>query len=194
LQRWRRPFINAPAHIEAIMSQAEASIASPLRAATYQTLVGLLAASGLRIGEAIKLDRSDIDWDQGVLLIRESKFGKSRTEADGRPAGLANEPLEVAADGLRVRIDPSWRVNTRPLSTTPGLGQTLGVLPSHVGSSTATLSSSSTTSRAMSAFGGEVADLDDLFAHCQVAAFEVDIGPGRPTASPRRSPRNVTTW
>ena len=38
----------------------------------------LLAASGLRIGEAIKLDRNDIDWSQGVLLIRESKFGKSR--------------------------------------------------------------------------------------------------------------------
>src|SRR5665648_602024 len=59
-------------------SQARASIVSPFRAATYQTLIGLLAASGLRIGEAIKLDRSDIDWDQGVLLIRESKFGKSR--------------------------------------------------------------------------------------------------------------------
>lgn len=77
-QRWRRPFIYTSADIDAIMSQARASIVSPLRAATYQTLIGLLAASGLRIGEAIKLDRSDIDWDQCVLLIRESKFGKSR--------------------------------------------------------------------------------------------------------------------
>jgi integrase/recombinase XerD len=77
-QRWRRPFIYAPADIDAIMSQARSSIVSPLRAATYQTVIGLLAASGLRIGEAIKLDRSDIDWDQGVLLIREAKFGKSR--------------------------------------------------------------------------------------------------------------------
>lgn len=77
-QRWRRPFIYAPTDIDAIMRQAKTSIASPLRAATYQTLLGLLAASGMRIGEAIKLDRSDIDWDQGVLLIRESKFGKSR--------------------------------------------------------------------------------------------------------------------
>jgi len=77
-QRWRRPFIYTPADIDAILSQAQASIVSPLRAATYQTLIGLLAASGLRIGEAIKLDRSDVDWDQGVLLIRESKFGKSR--------------------------------------------------------------------------------------------------------------------
>ena len=32
----------------------------------------------MRIGEAIKLDRGDVDWAEGVLLIRESKFGKSR--------------------------------------------------------------------------------------------------------------------
>ncbi len=78
LQRWRRPFIYTPSDIETVMSQARNSIVSPLRAATYNTLIGLLAATGLRIGEAIKLDRSDIDWVQGVLLIRESKFGKSR--------------------------------------------------------------------------------------------------------------------
>lgn len=76
-QRWRRPFIYAPTDIAAILAQA-GSIVSPLRAATYQTLLGLLAAGGLRIGEAIKLDRGDVDWEQGVLLIRESKFGKSR--------------------------------------------------------------------------------------------------------------------
>jgi integrase/recombinase XerD len=76
--RWRRPFIYTPDDIETVMSQARTTIASPLRAATYYTLVGLLAATGLRIGEAIKLDRSDIDWDHAVLLIRESKFGKSR--------------------------------------------------------------------------------------------------------------------
>jgi integrase len=35
-------------------------------------------ASGMRIGEAINLDRDDIDWTEGVLRIRESKFGKSR--------------------------------------------------------------------------------------------------------------------
>lgn len=77
-QRWRRPFIYSPADIDAVMTLARSSILSPLRAATYDTLIGLLAVSGLRIGEAIKLDRGDVDWAQGVLLIRESKFGKSR--------------------------------------------------------------------------------------------------------------------
>jgi len=75
---WRRPFIYSSADIEAVMAEAHHLIGSSLRAATYETLIGLLAASGLRIGEAIKLDRDDVDWVQGVLLIRESKFGKSR--------------------------------------------------------------------------------------------------------------------
>ncbi len=75
---WRRPFIYSAADIDVLLELARRTIVSPLRAATYQTLIGLLAASGLRIGEAIKLDRGDVDWAQGVLLIRESKFGKSR--------------------------------------------------------------------------------------------------------------------
>ena len=77
-QRWRRPFIYSTADIDAVRDRVRCSISSSLRAATYDTLIGLLAASGLRIGEAIKLDRSDVDWGEGVLLIRESKFGKSR--------------------------------------------------------------------------------------------------------------------
>ncbi len=77
-QRWRRPFIYSTLDIDTVMARARSSIGSPLRAATYDALIGLLAASGLRIGEAIKLDRSDVDWANGVLLIRESKFGKSR--------------------------------------------------------------------------------------------------------------------
>lgn len=49
-----------------------------LPAGTYETLIGLLAATGLRVGEALHLDRPDVDLDTGVLLIRESKFGKTR--------------------------------------------------------------------------------------------------------------------
>jgi integrase len=49
-----------------------------LRAHTYETLIGLLAATGLRPGEAMALARSDVDLQSGILLIRESKFGKSR--------------------------------------------------------------------------------------------------------------------
>ncbi|WP_269764507.1 tyrosine-type recombinase/integrase [Burkholderia ubonensis] len=45
---------------------------------TYSTLIGLLVATGLRPGEAFRLDRSDVDLVNGILSIRESKFGKSR--------------------------------------------------------------------------------------------------------------------
>ena len=48
------------------------------RRATYETFFGLVAATGMRVGEAVRLDRSDIDWANQLLIIRNSKFGKSR--------------------------------------------------------------------------------------------------------------------
>jgi integrase/recombinase XerD len=77
-RRWRPPFIYSEADVVALIGEARRSIPQPLRAATYETLIGLLAATGLRVGEAIRLDRHDIDWAEGVLLVRQSKFGKSR--------------------------------------------------------------------------------------------------------------------
>ena len=52
--------------------------AKNLRGLTYATLFGLLAVTGMRINEALHLDRADVDLDQGVLVIRRTKFGKSR--------------------------------------------------------------------------------------------------------------------
>ncbi len=49
-----------------------------LRAQTYETLFGLLACSGLRLGEALSLSREDADLSAGVLTIREAKFDRSR--------------------------------------------------------------------------------------------------------------------
>ena len=77
-RRWRPPFIYSDADVLALIDQAGRSIPQPLRAATHETLVGLLAATGLRIGEALRLDRGDIDCSQALLLVRQSKFGKSR--------------------------------------------------------------------------------------------------------------------
>lgn len=63
-----------------------------LRAATYSTLLGLMAVTGMRMGEPLGLDREDVDLSNGVITIRHAKFGKSRcvpldpssTEALGR--------------------------------------------------------------------------------------------------------------
>jgi len=49
-----------------------------LRASTIETLFGLLAATGMRVGEAIRLDNADLDWADGLAVVRSSKFGKSR--------------------------------------------------------------------------------------------------------------------
>lgn len=71
------PYLYSPAGIGALITAA-AAIRTPLRAATYQTLIGLLAVTGMRAGETIRLDRPDVDLRAGLLTIRESKFGKSR--------------------------------------------------------------------------------------------------------------------
>lgn len=76
-QGWRPPFIYSPAYVTALMAEAR-SIRWRLPAASHETLIGLLAATGMRVGEALKLDRADIDWSDAVLLIRQSKFNKSR--------------------------------------------------------------------------------------------------------------------
>lgn len=50
----------------------------PLRAVTYEALFGLLAVSGMRVGEAIGVDRDDVDLDTGVITIRHAKFDRPR--------------------------------------------------------------------------------------------------------------------
>ena len=60
------------------LAAAARELRSPLRAATIETLVGLLAVTGVRVGEAIRLDRADVDLEHGLLHVRNSKAGRSR--------------------------------------------------------------------------------------------------------------------
>jgi integrase/recombinase XerD len=57
---------------------ATQSLQPPLRAATHEALFGLLAATGMRVGEALALGRADVDLSGGVLTIREAKFKSCR--------------------------------------------------------------------------------------------------------------------
>jgi integrase len=54
------------------------ALRSPLQAATYQTVIGLLAVTGMRSGEARRLDRDHLDWDEAVVTVWNSKFQTSR--------------------------------------------------------------------------------------------------------------------
>jgi integrase len=77
--RFRRtvPHLYSQAEIDGLM-QAARTIRSPLRAATYETLIGLLAVTGMRVGEAIGLDRDDVDMDAAVLAVLHGKNNRSR--------------------------------------------------------------------------------------------------------------------
>lgn len=91
------PHIYSQSEIGALMSAAR-TLRPALRAATMETLIGLMACTGLRDGEAFALDRHDIDRADSLLRIRDSKFGKSREV-------LVHETTIAALDGYLARRD-----------------------------------------------------------------------------------------
>ena len=76
-KHYATPYLYSDQEISRLLAEATA-LRPPLRAATYYTLLGLLAVSGMRIGEALRLDRDHVDLDAGVITIHRTKFGKSR--------------------------------------------------------------------------------------------------------------------
>jgi integrase len=93
------PYLYTGDEIAALIAAAT-SLRSPLRTATYQTLIGLLTVTGMRVGEAIGLDRGDADLDQGVLTIRQAKHGKSRLVPLHPTTARALRAYQQARDGL----------------------------------------------------------------------------------------------
>ena len=89
------------------------------------TLYGLLSVTGLRIGEALRLNLADVDLDQGILTIRDSKFGKSRLVPLHPSTRIALskylqrrndyfgrrdiEPFFVSRHGTRMRHNDAWK-------------------------------------------------------------------------------------
>jgi len=142
-RRLRRPFIYTDDDVLAMIEHA-GRIPQPLRAATYQTLIGLLAATGLRVGEALRLDRGDLDTADGILTIRESKFGKSRlvplssstVEALERYQhtrqrllpGPGTASLFVSLRGTRVIYETVWPTH-RMLCAQAGVGADSPITP-----------------------------------------------------------------
>ena len=76
------PHIFSDGEVIALMKATrQLSSNRPLRQKTCRALFGLLAATGLRIGEAVNLKRLDVDLKAGVLTVREGKGHKSRLVA-----------------------------------------------------------------------------------------------------------------
>jgi integrase len=126
---WRPPFIYDDDDVLALMDAARRSLRERLSSATYETLFGLLATTGLRIGEALRLDRGDINVTDGLLVVRRSKFGKSR-QVPLQPSALealeryqqrrrqlyphpAADSLFVSLRGTRVIYASVWKTFRR---------------------------------------------------------------------------------
>lgn len=74
-----QPYLYSKQEIRRLLHAAHSMSAHhPLRRWTYHTFFGLLAVTGLRLGEAQNLRIKDIDWPEAILTIRNTKFGKSR--------------------------------------------------------------------------------------------------------------------
>lgn len=71
------PYIYSDAEVAMLMTAAR-MLRNPLKAATFETLIGLLSVTGMRGSEAMALDRGDLDATAGLLTVRATKFRKSR--------------------------------------------------------------------------------------------------------------------
>jgi integrase len=93
------PYLYTPQEVADLMRATTILRGSHVQA-TYRTLIGLLAATGMRVGEAIGLDRDDFDAAHGMVTIRHGKFDKARA--------LPLHPTAVAA------LDDYLRRDDRP--------------------------------------------------------------------------------
>jgi integrase len=93
-RRRTAPYLYSAGDVAALMAAAR-RVRWPLSAATYETLIALLAVTGMRIGEAIRLDRSDLSPGEGLLTIAGSKSGTSRQ--------LLLHPSTISALGCYLR-------------------------------------------------------------------------------------------
>jgi site-specific recombinase XerD len=71
------PYLYSAAEVSSLVAAAGCR-PHPVSALTYPAVIGLLAATGARIGEVLALDDGDFDAARGVLTVREGKLGKSR--------------------------------------------------------------------------------------------------------------------
>jgi integrase len=77
-RRRRTPYLFTDDDVAAVIRCVRAATPLPFRADTLATVVGLLAVTGMRVSEALRLDRRDVDWDDAVILVRDTKFHKGR--------------------------------------------------------------------------------------------------------------------
>jgi integrase len=114
-RRRKPPYIYSDAEVEGLLRQTQ-QLHSPkgLRARTFTTLFGLLAATGLRLNEALALDQADVDDDLGILYIRRGKFRKSRYVPIHSTTVAALKKYAAVRDRLfPARLTPAFFISER---------------------------------------------------------------------------------
>lgn len=106
------PYLYSDADIAALMTAAKA-LTPPLRAATYETLLGLLSVSGLRIGEALGLDRGDVDDRQLLLRVCHAKRGGRQIPLDATTIQALDEYARLRDRHFPQPRSPSLFVSIR---------------------------------------------------------------------------------
>lgn len=101
----RLPHLYTETEIAALIGGAR-RLRPPIMAATYETILGLLAATGMRVGEALALDDSDVDWGRSLLKVRHAKFQKTRLVPLHYSAVAALREYVAVRDRLCVRLGP----------------------------------------------------------------------------------------
>ena len=133
-RRRTTPYLYSEAEIAALLAGA-ATLRSPLRAATYRTLIGLIAVTGMRGCEARDLDRDNVDFHTGLLTIRDTKFNKSRQLPLHASTVMALRDYTHVRDALRPNPKtPAFFVSmagTRLVRS--NMGTTFRKLAEHVG-------------------------------------------------------------
>ena len=98
----RIPFLFEPNQVEKLLTLAGEIPDAPhahRRGATYRLGFALMYTLGLRVGEAARLSRQDVDWDRQCLIIRRTKFAKSRLVPFGPRLGAQLRQYLVDQDG-----------------------------------------------------------------------------------------------
>lgn len=99
-----------------------------LRPITFETLFGLMASTGMRVSEAIHLRDADVDLKHGMLIVRQTKFAKSR-QLPLHPSTVAalEHYRRQRAEHVPTTVDTPFFVGSRGKR----LGQPLGERQTH---------------------------------------------------------------
>lgn len=93
--------------------EAARALNPPLRAATYEAFIGLLSVTGLRRGEALALNREDLDREQSLLVVRDAKGGGRKVPLHETTVQALQNYFDCVDFHFQLPVAPSVFVSTR---------------------------------------------------------------------------------